>query len=482
MGYIAAAIGLFIFIFTFFNFNAPPPDNQPQDIQPMAETSKFCESVPEISAPTFRAPANNATKTGSEDDETLGTPVINSDCTGRGIRYQMSENPVTYRLIRKNVPMSKTDVKKNGENFNDEGCHFVSADKADVDIPEVDSKRFKVFYPQISGEISLDREIRSRTRGRDSNYLYLIDYGLVFLLHLDENGKFIELKGGTTQGDAETFYLADVYQDVESPGRGELPPEALACDTTQGAALVGGTRVIQPQQATSSARDQLQLEYFVFGTGATAGEVVNGWGIHCKPAVYLYPPKKQLVNVKVHPSGFLTYVDPPYNKETGWTVWAEPNGRLQLINDERLMINDYLYFESKIRDEVIEKPEKGWVVKYEELENLYLDILPKLGLNEKQKNDFIEYWNKTLPASPYYFVGIIDQDNVNEIEKLEITPKPDSINRVRVYFERLDGFKVVQAPNIPAIDEKRSTNNEFRVVEWGGMVKNDPNHPFTCSQ
>ena len=24
--------------------------------------------------------------------------------------------------------------------------------------------------------------------------------------------------------------------------------------------------------------------------------------------------------------------------------------------------------------------------------------------------------------------------------------------------------------------------SRFSVTEWGGMVKNDPNHPFTCSQ
>ena len=110
--------------------------------------------------------------------------------------------------------------------------------------------------------------------------------------------------------------------------------------------------------------------------------------------------------------------------------------------------------------------------------------------------DFIEYWNKALTESPYYFVGVMDQKNVDQIERLEITPKPDIINRVRIYFERLDQPRQVEAPNI--VDQRTSelvnqtldpdlpihqlTNSLFRVVEWGGMVKNDPNHPFTCSQ
>jgi hypothetical protein len=132
------------------------------------------------------------------------------------------------------------------------------------------------------------------------------------------------------------------------------------------------------------------------------------------------------------------------------------------------------------------------------LEKQFNDVLPKLGLNSVQTKDFIEYWKKALPYSPYYFVGVVDPANVDQIERLEITPKPDYINRVRIYFERLDTPKVVEAPVI--VDQRiselanqkgknlsnqlisQSANLLFRVVEWGGMVKNDPNHPFTCSQ
>jgi hypothetical protein len=136
-------------------------------------------------------------------------------------------------------------------------------------------------------------------------------------------------------------------------------------------------------------------------------------------------------------------------------------------------------------------------VKYEELNTLYQDILPQLGLNYQQTKDFADYWNQALQPAPYYFVGVIDPKNVDQIERLEITPKPDSVNRVRIYFERLDQPKVVEAPELSAFGRQLSAgvaeggwqkadgkfaDDKFRVVEWGGMVKNDPNHPFTCSQ
>ena len=149
----------------------------------------------------------------------------------------------------------------------------------------------------------------------------------------------------------------------------------------------------------------------------------------------------------------------------------------------------YLYYESKIHDASVRKPTQGWVVRFDELNGLYREILPKLGLNAVQSRDFIEYWEKALPEAPYYFVGVVDQENVDQIERLEITPKPDSINRVRIYFERLDSFKEVEQPKLSDIshqslaeDRKLKAESEFRVVEWGGMVKNDVNHPFTCSQ
>ncbi len=482
MSYAALSIGLFIFIFSYFTLNRP--QTTPDLSTPKAEAvTNFCEDVDPNSAPTFQAPADNVTKTGSEDDETLGTPVEGGGCGGTKIRHILGDL-TTYRLIRSTVPLSKTNVDRKGnknENFDDSSCHFDSAEKLDINIEGLDRTKYKVFYPEIAGEVDIKQTTFSRTRNREERKMYFIDYGLIFLLHLDDKGNFIEHKGGTTKGESETFYLADIYQDTGS-GRPDLPEEAFACGDSIGAKNTSGLQIVQPNQSTSSARDQLQLQYFVFDS--KSNQVVNGWGIHCKPAIYLYPPKKQLVNVKVYPLGFLTYTDPPYDFQKGWTVEAYPNGDLYQVLSSKYYANqkyDYLYFESKIRDEVIDKPEKGWVVKFNELENLYQTILPKLGLNEKQTGDFIEYWKKALPQSPYYFVGIIDQENVNYFERLEIIPKPDSINRVRIYFERLDSFKKVEAPALRAASREPRADS-FAVTEWGGMVKNDPDHPFTCSQ
>src|SRR5690349_201030 len=108
MGYAATAIGLFIFILAYFTFNAPIPD-QEQKVKVEPKTT-FCEKSDPASAPTFQAPADNAMKVGTDDINPDDGTVVRGDCGS--YRHQLSNNKVTYRLIRKNVPLSKTDVKE----------------------------------------------------------------------------------------------------------------------------------------------------------------------------------------------------------------------------------------------------------------------------------------------------------------------------------------------------------------------------------
>lgn len=196
------------------------------------------------------------------------------------------------------------------------------------------------------------------------------------------------------------------------------------------------------------------------------------WSPECKPAIYLYPEEKTDINVKVKPAGFLTYTDPVY-PINGWDTIAYPGGKLE-INGKNY---DYLYYESKIKDSEINKPKEGFVVPYYDLPVFYNSILPKLGLVENETVDFKEYWEKVLPYSPYYFIGLMAEKDIEKIEPLTFSKKPSTIIRVRFYFEALNNLMAVKAPTIITPIRKG-----FTVVEWGGLVKVDKNHPFTCSQ
>jgi len=223
-----------------------------------------------------------------------------------------------------------------------------------------------------------------------------------------------------------------------------------------------------PSSLSNNTYNTLQLKTFSVLT-------VNPWGWwspECKPAIYLYPQKETKVSVKVKPKGYLTYTDPKYPIE-GWQVTAFPNGNIKSNNRDY----DYLYYESKIRTSEINKPANGFVVTFSQLPNLYSEILPKLGLSEKETIDFKEYWEKTLPYSPYYFVGIMNEENIEKIEPLTVDPKPHTIIRVRLYFEALNKEIKVDKPEL-----KMPKREGFILSEWGGIVKVDKDHAFTCSQ
>ena len=490
--------------------------------------SRYCNTEVATSSATLEGSGNLGFCRVPEEDEILTFQAPRDEATkcpnGPGGSYKSGgdfrnnfQDTTTYKLVRKRVPLNIEFFTKS-----DGSEHSTKAVDAGINT-SLDPTKYEVYFPQISGEVKIEGgSPYSRTRDcgersyENQGLVYFIDYGMAFALIL-ENGKPIQVGG---------YYLTDVFKDIN---REDIPQAAFdICSNPASASTTPSSgpkqQVYIPQQKESTDNAQLQLSYFLFSNGTLGNSsspeyaAVNGWVDTCKPAVYLYPSEKQLVNVKVSPKGFLTYTDPIYDLKNGWTVDAYPDGK---IYDSRFAIYDkpfnYLYYESKIHDEVIQKPTKGWVIQssvfsgstssplspqssewFGPMEDKFNQLLPQLGLNTLQTKDFIEYWKKALPYSPYYFIGVIDQTNIDQIERLEITPKPDYINRVRIYFERLDHPKQVEAPVLAdqrisksanqletALSDQpinRSANSLFRVVEWGGMIKNDPNHPFTCSQ
>lgn len=223
-----------------------------------------------------------------------------------------------------------------------------------------------------------------------------------------------------------------------------------------------------PVQFSSEAKENLQLKWFYL----VDTPVYSWFTPDCKPAIYLYPTQTQQTAVRVDAKGPLTLTIPQY-PQGGWNVTAEPDGTI--LSDGKEF--PYLYYEAEIPDAAFDKPTQGYVASYNELDSLYATVLPQLGLNAKETADFKEYWNKYLPFSPYYFVGVMPVSEVDEIEKLTISPAPDTTIRVRVYFEPLKERRVVESPVVATPARKG-----FTAVEWGGMVKMQPGSNFTCSQ
>lgn len=215
----------------------------------------------------------------------------------------------------------------------------------------------------------------------------------------------------------------------------------------------------------------LQLEKYEPPQNFSNTIVGQIWLKECKPAIYVYPESRQLVRVKVEPEGYFTYLDPAMQNGQ-WTVDVETDGTFESHGKQYT----YLYYESALRKSEVPVPARGFVVPFGGLKSLFETILPTLGLNNSEKNDFIEYWTNTLPFFPYYFVGFLERADIDRLEKLSIDPHPDSIVRVRFYFKPLSSYASV---NLPILNKQ--TRSGYLVVEWGGIVdlgKKD----FICSQ
>lgn len=364
-----------------------------------------------------------------------------------------------YKLIRLNVPMLNERIREEGifiDPIFDRRDHTEKYDESTI-------PGFVVYYPGKFGEVTLEKPFVSKYEGLTTEFRFRQE-GIIFLVHTDSSGKPVVLPAKDRKGTERQFWVVDLYQQVakaEDTTRGYILSQIFACSDTS----TVGQKIISPTMRTGD-KGQLQIGTFKITSDS------KGFDAHCKPAIYLYPKKAMSVSVKVHTKGELIYTDPIY-PAGGWKVFAYPDGRVLSFGKTY----PYLYYESRVPDTLVQKPNEGYVIAYNQLSEKFSSLLPQLGLSEKQTSDFSAYWMKVLPKAPYYFVGIFSQANLDTFEPLEITPKEDTLIRVRLYFQALTEKTSVPEPTILT-----PRWNGFTVVEWGGMIKLKSGEAFTCLQ
>lgn len=175
-----------------------------------------------------------------------------------------------------------------------------------------------------------------------------------------------------------------------------------------------------------------------------------------KPAVYLYPEEDSTISVKLNVNGIITKTIPHYGSE--WSVFVTKDG---IIENKY----DYLFYEADLN--YLGLPQTGWVVKSEDLEDWFDVYLPKLGLNDKEKNQFEEYWLERLPESNFYEIRILEDSFLKQNMDLLINPEPDTLIRLDFYFKPLKDKIEISEPQIVTPER-----NGFVAVEWGGVLDN----------
>lgn len=179
-----------------------------------------------------------------------------------------------------------------------------------------------------------------------------------------------------------------------------------------------------------------------------------------KPVIYLYPEKEMDVKVRVEPNGGFSKTEPLY--DDGWLVRATPESSLFNFQDGKTY--PYLFWEGKAYN--YSSPSAGFVLRKEEVATLMPKILGRLGLNDKETKDFLEFWQPRLEVKPYVFVTFLPQREFDKIAPLTVYPRPDKTIRVFMDYRPLDNF-VKAEPLRLGLPPARTG---FTVVEWGGRL------------
>ncbi len=178
-----------------------------------------------------------------------------------------------------------------------------------------------------------------------------------------------------------------------------------------------------------------------------------------KPVIYLYPEEEMDVQVHVEPNKGFTITEPAY--DNGWKVKAKPDGEIYNYADKT--VYPYLFWEGYATD--YSRPEKGFVIAREDIQDFLVVTLSKLGLNKKEYNEFIDFWLPRMQDKSYYLITFMEQIDFDKMAPLAISPKPDTVIRVFMDYEGLDQKIKIDEPKI--VTPQRVG---FTVVEWGGAL------------
>lgn len=177
-----------------------------------------------------------------------------------------------------------------------------------------------------------------------------------------------------------------------------------------------------------------------------------------KPVIYLYPMQETKVSIKLGNEADLITTYPLY--DNGWEVVAKPNGDLTDIKTGRNLYA--LYYECN-NAAVFQYAISGFVVAKDDVPAFLEEKLAILGLSEREANEFIIYWLPQLQQSEYNYIRFATIDEINKIMPLDISPTPDKIIRVLMYFKGMNSPIKVREQKLEPVYRAG-----FTVVEWGG--------------
>lgn len=176
-----------------------------------------------------------------------------------------------------------------------------------------------------------------------------------------------------------------------------------------------------------------------------------------KPVIYIYPEETIDVEVELLNKNNITVSYPIYKDK--WKVKATPDGTLEM-NDKMYYS---LYYEAKSNMSNKQNLKEGFVIKKDDIIEFLEEKLEILGLNYKEKKEFIIYWLPQLQKYEYIYIRFQTREEIDNNMPIHITPTPDSFIRIMMEWKGLEESIEVDEQSL-----EKNDRNSFTVVEWGG--------------
>ena len=176
-----------------------------------------------------------------------------------------------------------------------------------------------------------------------------------------------------------------------------------------------------------------------------------------KPVIYLYPEEETQVEVSLALEGELTASYPDYGG--GWRVLARPAGTLPDPATGREYYCLFWEGESGADYDLSE----GFVVAGEDTADFLERTLSRLGLSDREANEFILYWLPRMEGNPYNLISFQTRA-YTDAAVLRVEPQPDTVIRVFMAWKPLPAPVEAAPQHLPQGPERRG----FTLVEWGG--------------
>lgn len=208
-------------------------------------------------------------------------------------------------------------------------------------------------------------------------------------------------------------------------------------------------------QMTKNDNGCIELIY----SESNGAEVKKGQcGNVAKPILYFYPKKDINVKVTFDDPSVLETTYPKYNN--GWEVLAKKDGSLY---DKKGKYYYALYWdEEKVHTTDFSQ---GFYVTKDNAIDFLEEKLDIIGLNEKERNEFIMYWLPVLEKNKKSLVYFELTEERNSYSKININPKPDSMLRIVIHIKKVNKKTNIKEEKLVPFER-----NGFTVVEWGGTT------------